>query len=130
MLQESANILLMLAGHSKLENSPCSSTGMALLVCRVQLEKALVHILNLGGLSYQFWRDRGEESLEEFSHLSPLQGRAVNLFIQLLNCRPEFFKRSLETKDINFHSKEISFDFILMEMDGISSPEDCLQPLP
>ena len=97
MLQESANILLTLASHSKLENSACSGTGMALLVCLVQLEQALVHILNLGGLSYQFWRDRGEESLEEFSHLSPLQGRAVNLFIQLLNCRPEFFKLTHDT---------------------------------
>ena len=44
MLQESANMLLALASHSKLENSPCSGTGVALLVCRVQLEQALVHI--------------------------------------------------------------------------------------
>ena len=91
MLQESANMLLTLASHSKLENSPSSGTGVALLVCLVQLEHASSAHLNLGGLSYQFWRDRGKESLEEFSHLSPLQGRAVYLFIQLLNCRPKFF---------------------------------------
>ena len=64
--------------------------------------------LNLGGLSYQFWRDRGKESLEEFSHLSPLQGRAVYLFIQLLNCWPEFCKLSLEKKDIRLNVRATS----------------------
>merc|ERR1719234_868914 len=86
-LQESANILLTLTSHSKLENSSCSSTGMPLLVCFVQ----------------QFWRDRGEESLEEFSHLCPLQRRAVNLFIQLLNCWPEFCKLGLKIAWGPFH---------------------------
>ena len=57
--------------------------------------KAFVHI---PVLVYQFWRDGGQQSLEEFCHLSPLHRRAIYLFIQLFNCWPGFFKLSLDNR--------------------------------
>ena len=96
MLQESLKVLDTLTGNCKLENSPSSGTRMIVKSwTRSTGNKAFVHI---PVLVYQFWRDGGKESLEEFGHLSPLHRRAIYLFIQLFNCWPGFFKLSLDNR--------------------------------
>ena len=65
--------------------------------------KAFVHIPIL---VYQFWRDGGQQSLEEFGHLSPLHRRALHLFIQLFT----IFAQIAEPSMLPYHPAPPSYE--------------------